>query len=420
MFGTNPKRPPLKNHDGLSLDVVEIFPTIQGEGPFSGMPAIFIRLGGCNLACDFCDTEFEKFEPIALEEVVDAAVSLSPTPLTESLKLSTPLPPQLLPLQLTESLKLPTPLAGGARGGHSHSEIGYYGKQSNSTRKQQAQVRAQSLKENPTEAEKKFWSQALAKSHLGVKFRRQQPIGNYIVDFVCMDKKLIIELDGGQHNEPSERQKDNIRTAFLEQQGYRVIRFWNHEVIDNLEGVVDVIYNYIDEVRLDRCPPLAPPASGVGKESVSASGVGKKDNKLLVVITGGEPMRQNLSPLCSALIECGFGVQIETNGTLYQDLPEAVSIVCSPKNTGSGYAPIRPDLLARVDALKFITSKTHANYQGVADWCSEATDLPDIYVQPMDEQDSAMNKENTAYTIALAKQHGYRLSLQLHKILDIP
>ena len=258
MFGANPKRPPLKNHDGLSLDVVDIFPTIQGEGPFAGRPAIFIRLGGCNLACDFCDTEFEEFEPMALEGVVEKVINFS--------------------------------------------------------------MDTRSAVSRPREC-----------------------------------------LTGGEPNNN-----------------------WSPS-----------------------------------RATVSETG---DKQKFLIVITGGEPMRQNITPLCEVLLQQGFEVQIETNGTLYQALPDNVNIVCSPKNTGNGYGPIRPDLLAKIDALKFIISPNHDGYQHVAEWCDGAanTNLPPIYVQPLDEQDEQKNQANTQYTMELAKRCGYRLSLQLHKILQIP
>ena len=69
MFGKNPKRPSIVS-DGNSIFVQEIFPTIQGEGIFSGLPAIFIRLGGCNLACSFCDTEFENFQEMQILDIL--------------------------------------------------------------------------------------------------------------------------------------------------------------------------------------------------------------------------------------------------------------------------------------------------------------------------------------------------------------
>ncbi len=216
MHGTNPIRPPLSS-DGSTLDVQHIFPTLQGEGPYAGMPAIFIRLGGCNLACSFCDTEFEAFRSMALAEILTTV------------------------------------------------------------------------------------------------------------------KKL-------------------------------------------------------------------------------------KTNEQLIVITGGEPLRQPIAPLCETLIAEQFKVQIETNGTLWRELPEAVEIVCSPKNNGAGYFPLRPNLLARVNAFKFIISAQIPEYSDVMDVGQGSAP---VFVQPMDEYDVDKNAANLALATTLAQRHGYRLSLQLHKIAGI-
>lgn len=223
MHGTNPIRPPVKG-DGSTLDVVEMFPTLQGEGPFAGQPSVFVRLGGCNLACSFCDTEFEDFRPIATEDIV-------------------------------------------------------------------------------------------------------------------RDVKFMAAEDGARVRE-------------------------------------------------------------------------------LVVITGGEPLRQPIGPLCDALLEEGFSVQIETNGTLWRPLPEQVHIVCSPKASGGSYHPIRTDVLSRAQALKFLISAEDAAYADVVEVGQSAYDLP-VYVQPIDAYDEAKNKANLAKASALAAQHGYHLSLQMHKIWGI-
>jgi very-short-patch-repair endonuclease len=79
----------------------------------------------------------------------------------------------------------------------------------------------------------------------GYKFRRQQPIGPYIVDFCCLRSKLIIELDGGQH--AIHIKQDEVRTEFLEREGFKVVRFWDHEVFKNAEGVLDVILERLNE-----------------------------------------------------------------------------------------------------------------------------------------------------------------------------
>jgi very-short-patch-repair endonuclease len=91
----------------------------------------------------------------------------------------------------------------------------------------------------------------------GIKFRRQEPIGNFIVDFVTYEKRLVIEIDGGQHNEVEGREKDQQRDAWLQSQGFRVLRFWNHEVLQNIDGVLEVIRE-----NCLRHPPLTPPIQG--------------------------------------------------------------------------------------------------------------------------------------------------------------
>ncbi|MBM3618697.1 MAG: 7-carboxy-7-deazaguanine synthase QueE [Alphaproteobacteria bacterium] len=218
MFGENPIRPPVKG-DGMQLDVQHIFRTVQGEGPFAGVPSVFVRLGGCNLACGFCDTEFETFENLTLEAIL-------------------------------------------------------------------------------------------------------------------------------------------------------------HEV---------------------------------GKLSEGAK---------LIVVTGGEPLRQPIRPLCEALLAAGYAIQIETNGTLFRDLPEEVSIVCSPKSVNGRYAPVRDDLLERANALKFIVSQRNDAYKAVAEVGQSVYGTP-VYVQPMDEYEEAANAENISLAASLAATHGYRLCLQTHKILGV-
>lgn len=222
MFGDNPIRPIITGNQDV-LDVKEIFYTIQGEGPYAGIPAIFIRLGGCNLACKFCDTEFENYDQYRVEKII----------------------------QNIESLK--------------------------------------------------------------------------------------------------------------------------------------------------------------NSEAAAAK---------LIVITGGEPLRQSINDLCIKLLDMNFLVQIETNGTIFRDLDKRVKIICSPKNNGKGYFPIRSDLLERVSAFKFLLSKNNQYYKEVPD-VGQYKYNTEIFVQPMDEYDDLKNKNNLEYAIYYAMRHGYRLSLQLHKIMGV-
>ncbi len=95
--------------------------------------------------------------------------------------------------------------------------------------------RAINLRKNTTQAEAELWKY-LRRKQMGVKFRRQHALGNYIVDFCCIEKKLIIELDGSQHLDLQEY--DEARTTYLESLGYRVLRFWNNQVTNDINGVV--------------------------------------------------------------------------------------------------------------------------------------------------------------------------------------
>jgi organic radical activating enzyme len=218
MFGQNPKRTPLFN-DGTSLEIKNIFKTIQGEGPFIGMPAIFIRLGGCNLACTFCDTDFEEFSILMIDDILQRVDELS----------------------------------------------------------------------------------------------------------------------------------TNIK---------------------------------------------------------------------LVVITGGEPFRQPIELLCEKLIQLGFMVQIETNGTLYRNIHEKVCVVCSPKAGKNGYSQLPETLLPHINALKFLIADNKPEYSHVPEIGQSKHNIA-VFVQPMDQNDQLLNKKNEQLAIDLSIKHGYRLSIQTHKVLGI-
>ena len=101
-----------------------------------------------------------------------------------------------------------------------------------------------------TKAERKLWNALRSKQMNYHKFRRQHPYGIYVLDFVCLNANLVIEVDGGQHQENIGH--DENRTLWLEQQGFRVLRFWNNEVLNNLDSVLDVIWR---ELSPDTQPP---------------------------------------------------------------------------------------------------------------------------------------------------------------------
>ena len=106
---------------------------------------------------------------------------------------------------------------------------------------------ARNLRRDMTDAERKLW-QHLRASQLGVKFTRQFPVGGYIVDFACRSLRLAIECDGGQHSSDA----DAARTEVIEAHGYRVIRFWNHDIIENTDGVLETIATEIALARNQR------------------------------------------------------------------------------------------------------------------------------------------------------------------------
>jgi len=102
-----------------------------------------------------------------------------------------------------------------------------------------AKKAAKRLRGQPTDAESRLWYRLRRKQIDGHRFRRQSPVGPYVVDFLCAEAKLVVEVDGGQHTWRAD--DDAKRTAWLESQGYRVIRFWNNEISDNIEGVLETI-----------------------------------------------------------------------------------------------------------------------------------------------------------------------------------
>ena len=116
---------------------------------------------------------------------------------------------------------------------------------------------AKKLRINSTDTEKYLWKYLRGRQLEGFKFRRQQPIGKYIADFINLERKIIIEVDGGQH---LENKKDKLRDKWLEEQGYEVLRFWDNEVLTNIEGVMESIRKKIYSPS-----PSPSPSEGRGK-----------------------------------------------------------------------------------------------------------------------------------------------------------
>jgi very-short-patch-repair endonuclease len=106
---------------------------------------------------------------------------------------------------------------------------------------------AKRLRRNQTDAERVLWFRLRDRRLAGWKFKRQVPIDRFIVDFFCADGKVIVEIDGGQHDEDRERDAD--RTKLLEAMGYIVLRFWNNDVMRNLDGVLEVVLEAVSQQR---------------------------------------------------------------------------------------------------------------------------------------------------------------------------
>jgi very-short-patch-repair endonuclease len=157
-----------------------------------------------------------------------------------------------------------------------------------------ANQRARNLRRNQTDTERKLWTYLRLMKHDGFHFRRQVPIDRVIVDFACYSSRRVVEVDGGQHNVDAGRAVDARRDAYLKAQGFRVLRFWNNEVLGNSEGVVQRIQSALRDPHPNPspqgeglkphlrqlCAPLDvrcesyPPLDGEGRRAVRRAGVG--------------------------------------------------------------------------------------------------------------------------------------------------
>ena len=124
---------------------------------------------------------------------------------------------------------------------------------------------ARKLRRQQTDVETKLWMRLRDRQLCGAKFRRQHPVGPYIADFCCVERALVVELDGGQHAEQAAA--DRARTDFLESRGYCVLRFWNNDVLTNLAGVVERIGDVLKSPH--PCP--LPKGEGVKKALIAGS-----------------------------------------------------------------------------------------------------------------------------------------------------
>lgn len=145
---------------------------------------------------------------------------------------------------------------------------------------------ARTLRHDQTDAERAIWRQLRNRHLLGLKFRRQHPIGRFIVDFVCVEQMLVVELDGGQHVDLAAR--DGSRTQWLRSEGYTVLRFWNDDVLTAMDRVLEQIVAVLDESGgrgLDTSPHPAPLPGG---EREKADGLPKGESEKAGALPGGE------------------------------------------------------------------------------------------------------------------------------------
>ncbi|GLK90692.1 endonuclease domain-containing protein [Pseudomonas turukhanskensis] len=123
---------------------------------------------------------------------------------------------------------------------------------------------AKGLRSEATEAERAMWYRLRDRRFMGLKFRRQVPLERYIADFVCWELKLIVELDGGQHIERAAY--DQRRSQWLAEQGYTVLRYWNNQVLQEMEVVLEAMRLWVEEQKRPS-PPAPLPQAGEGRQA---------------------------------------------------------------------------------------------------------------------------------------------------------
>ena len=126
-------------------------------------------------------------------------------------------------------------------------------------------VRARRLRSNSTTAELRLWNRLRSRAIDGFKFVRQEPIGPYVVDLVCRERRLIVEIGGGQH---ADNKQDQLRDSWLRQHNYQVLRFWNNDVLQNTNGVLEII---AQSLRVER-PPHPTAFAALSGRPLPASG----------------------------------------------------------------------------------------------------------------------------------------------------
>ena len=187
--------------------------------------------------------------------------------------------------------------------------------------------KARDLREEATDAERRIWNKLRDRQIANAKFKRQQPIGQYIVDFCCHEGRLIVELDGGQHAQ-QQKKYDEKRDAFLEAQGYRVMRFWNHDVLQNTDAVLQTIYNYLTTVIVET-PSPQPSPEGRGSISVHMADFPDVSKWNIDILAIGDMER--IRDICNSALAIRNKLNIRVRQPLNQ-----IQLVGSPINPEMG------------------------------------------------------------------------------------
>ena len=162
----------------------------------------------------------------------------------------------------------PSPLAAGAFVPPPSAGEGKLARSDSRERGVLLRQRAKAMRCEPTPAEHRLWQILRAKRFAGFKFKRQLPIDFYIVDFICIAQRLIVEADGGQH---SESEHDVRRDAYLKAQGFRILRFWNHDIFTNEEAVTETIFRALGDPSPSQACGLGPSLSRSGERGKSGA-----------------------------------------------------------------------------------------------------------------------------------------------------
>ncbi|MEQ1592359.1 MAG: DUF559 domain-containing protein, partial [Thiobacillaceae bacterium] len=165
----------------------------------------------------------------------------------------------------------PSPTGGGVGVGEQRASVSEMHSTTHTTKRplpDDTKTFARTLRKTATDAENLLWQLLRKNQLLGFGFRRQHPLGAYFLDFYCHKAKLAIELDGGQHAEPRQQAHDEQRSAYLAKEGITVLRFWNNDVLQNTEGMLQTIYDWLAALGDQRAPTPTPPPKGEGLDAM--------------------------------------------------------------------------------------------------------------------------------------------------------